>query len=125
MSNTSLRRSLTQRGDQPGPMTPQTRRVYERRLARLLQRRSPPTRNQPTDRKLEGVSTELRRLLRHDCSDDDTSDDALLERLSRDFLEPTPRRKWREGNEKKSFNYLLLDPRVTRNLPARTRSLGE
>ena len=33
-------------------------------------------------------------------------------------------RKWREGNSKMSFNYLLLDPRTTKNLPARRHMLG-
>ena len=33
-------------------------------------------------------------------------------------------RKWREGNSKMSFNYLLLDPRTTKNLPARHQMLG-
>lgn len=32
---------------------------------------------------------------------------------------PDPKRKWREGNLKSSFNYLLLDPRVSLNLPMR------
>ena len=31
---------------------------------------------------------------------------------------------WREGTKKTSFNYLLLDPRVTKNLPSRMDSLG-
>lgn len=34
-------------------------------------------------------------------------------------------RKWREGNSKMSFNYLLLDPRTTKNLPARHHILGK
>lgn len=33
-------------------------------------------------------------------------------------------RKWREGKTKMSFNYLLLDPRTTKNLPARHHILG-
>lgn len=33
-------------------------------------------------------------------------------------------RKWREGNSKMSFNYLLLDPRTTKNLPSRLHMLG-
>ena len=35
------------------------------------------------------------------------------------FQQPDPQRKWREGKLKSSFNYLLLDPRVTRDLPSR------
>lgn len=30
-----------------------------------------------------------------------------------------PKKKWREGNTKASFTYLLLDPRLTANLPTR------
>ncbi|PVD19890.1 hypothetical protein C0Q70_20384 [Pomacea canaliculata] len=33
-------------------------------------------------------------------------------------------RTWREGNIKSCFNYLLLDPRVTKNLPLRAKSLS-
>ena len=36
MDDTLLRAELRQRGDRPGPVTPQTRRVYETRLARLM-----------------------------------------------------------------------------------------
>lgn len=32
---------------------------------------------------------------------------------------------WREGTVKSCFNYLLLDPDVTQNLPLRARALGE
>jgi len=30
--------------------------------------------------------------------------------------------EWREGHQKSAFNYILIDPRVTQNLPARARS---
>jgi len=41
------------------------------------------------------------------------------------FLRPDPTKKWREGIEKASFIYLLLDPRVTLNLPVRAKTMGE
>ena len=34
-------------------------------------------------------------------------------------------RQWREGSEKSSFTYLLLDPRVSDNLPLRAKSLSK
>ncbi|ESP05479.1 hypothetical protein LOTGIDRAFT_102206 [Lottia gigantea] len=34
-------------------------------------------------------------------------------------------RKWREGALKSSFNYLLLDPRVTKNLPLRAKNMAD
>lgn len=43
----------------------------------------------------------------------------LEKQMVEQFQEPDPKRKWREGKLKSSFNYLLLDPRVTRDLPSR------
>ena len=40
------------------------------------------------------------------------------------FVNADPRRSWREGTQKCYFNYLLLDPRVTQNLPVRTKTIG-
>ena len=34
-------------------------------------------------------------------------------------------RMWREGTIKSCFNYLLLDPRITQNLPLRAKTLSE
>ena len=127
LSDSSLRRRLTDRGEQPGPMTSHTRRVYERRLARLLKDVTTPSVEASAQKDLPCYSLELRRMLRVDGNDDVTGsdDEALLDTLALAFVDPNPNRKWREGTEKKSFNYLLLDPRVTRNLPARARSQSE
>ena len=40
------------------------------------------------------------------------------------FLTPDPARNWREGVQKVSFIYLLLDPRITQNLPVRAKTMG-
>jgi hypothetical protein len=42
-----------------------------------------------------------------------------------EFLNPNPFKKWREGTGKCFFNYLLLDPRVTQNLPVRVKTIGK
>ena len=42
----------------------------------------------------------------------------LEEKMCRSF-ENFIKPKWREGNNKTSFNYLLLDPRISLNLPER------
>ena len=34
-------------------------------------------------------------------------------------------KQWREGTTKSSFNYLLLDPRVTENLPLRAKEMSK
>ncbi|KAB5530604.1 hypothetical protein PHYPO_G00131240 [Pangasianodon hypophthalmus] len=39
------------------------------------------------------------------------------------FDQPDQNKRWREGVIKSSFNYLLLDPRVTKNLPYRSQSM--
>lgn len=48
---------------------------------------------------------------------------SLDEALTKQFSNPDPLKKWREGNNKSSFTYLLLDPRVTNNLPVRADNL--
>uniref|UniRef100_A0A8C3HEJ5 Ankyrin repeat and LEM domain containing 1 n=1 Tax=Chrysemys picta bellii TaxID=8478 RepID=A0A8C3HEJ5_CHRPI len=53
-----------------------------------------------------------------DCKDDEMT-------LSRQFDQPDKNKKWREGVLKSSFNYLLLDPRVTQNLPFRCHHLSQ
>lgn len=47
----------------------------------------------------------------------------LEEDMCRSFERWTTR-KWREGNNKTSFNYLLLDPRVSLNLPKRAHEIS-
>lgn len=46
-----------------------------------------------------------------------TEDMMKLEQdLKNQFEHPDPNRKWREGISKHSFNYLLLDSRITKYL---------
>ncbi|KAK2542221.1 Ankle1, partial [Columba guinea] len=44
--------------------------------------------------------------------------------LVQQFDCPDRSRRWREGLLKSSFNYLLLDPRITQNLPLRSHQLS-
>ena len=41
------------------------------------------------------------------------------------FQNPNRHQRWREGTLKSSFNYILLDPRVTKNLPNRACNMSE
>ncbi|NXY89316.1 ANKL1 protein, partial [Alcedo cyanopectus] len=52
-----------------------------------------------------------------DCAQDELE-------LVQQFDHPNPSRHWREGLVKSSFNYLLLDPRTTQNLPLRSHHLS-
>lgn len=47
----------------------------------------------------------------------------LEDAVCNEFSSPDPRKHWREGKNKSSFTYLLLDPRVTNNLPYRAENL--
>jgi hypothetical protein len=48
----------------------------------------------------------------------------VLERkLAEQFETPNPSKKWREGIIKSSFTYLLLDPRVSQNLPCKAETM--
>lgn len=46
-----------------------------------------------------------------------------LERNIEEEFDAETSRRWREGNQRCCFNYFLLDPRVTQNLPQRVEHL--
>lgn len=123
-------------GKFPGPITPTTKQVYLRQLFRL---RKEQAINVPSPKRL-GVSKELQSMMTHyPGQENDVKIASHLDRLLvTHFTCPDPLKPWREGKKifsekfciflklifliflglsKKSFNYLLLDPRVTHNLP--------
>ncbi|XP_037326160.2 ankyrin repeat and LEM domain-containing protein 1 [Pungitius pungitius] len=124
MTDQELRSRLLALGESPGPIGSRTRPVYMRRLRRLLQESSAqsPRPQRPSDQPHTdlGYSPELCRALRTfelpDCQADEQA-------LCQQFDQPDQNRKWREGLIKSSFNYLLLDPRVTKNLPFRSQTM--
>ncbi|XP_061594469.1 ankyrin repeat and LEM domain-containing protein 1 [Cololabis saira] len=125
LTDKELRLKLVELGESPGPISTRTRPTYMRRLCHLLQESNShswhPQRqlNQPQTGHL-GYSPELSLALQNfklpDCHADEQA-------LSQQFDQPDKNRKWREGIIKSSFNYLLLDPRVTKNLPFRCHSM--
>ena len=48
----------------------------------------------------------------------------LEEEMALSFEGDNSRKKWREGRSKTSFNYLLLDSRISSNLPKRAANLS-
>ncbi|NWW46884.1 ANKL1 protein, partial [Pedionomus torquatus] len=98
LSDEALRRQLQVLGDNPGPITELTRRLYLRRLEELL-------------------VAALQTGQAPDCAQDELA-------LARQFDRPDRTRHWREGLVKSSFNYLLLDPSITQNLPLRSHHLS-
>ena len=71
---------------------------------------------------LAGYSSELNRLLSGALDVEDLAKAELA--MVAQFQTPDGR-MWREGTIKSCFNYLLLDPRVTQNLPLRAKTLSE
>ena len=102
-------------GSNPGPITCTTKQTYLRQLYRL---RKEQAKGVPSPQR-EGNSKELHiMLLKYPGHESDTKISSHLDRLFvTHFTCPDPGKPWREGLSKKSFNYLLLDPRVTHNLP--------
>ncbi|PKK17175.1 ankyrin repeat and LEM domain containing 1 [Columba livia] len=112
LSDESLRRRLRALGDNPGPVTEFTRRLYLRRLEQLAKG------HQGTR---AGHSPELVAALRTGRIPDCGQDELVL---AQQFDRPNCSRRWREGLLKSSFNYLLLDPRITQDLPLRSHQLS-
>ncbi|XP_068775694.1 ankyrin repeat and LEM domain-containing protein 1 [Struthio camelus] len=112
LSDETLLRELRRLGAEPGPITALTRRVYARRLAAL---------SREAAERPAGHSPELAAALETsripDCAEDEVA-------LARQFERPERGRRWRGGTLKSSFNYLLLDPRATRDLPLRSHCLS-
>ncbi|XP_042198800.1 ankyrin repeat and LEM domain-containing protein 1 [Callorhinchus milii] len=127
LSNSRLRLRLRDLGADPGPVTRLTRNVYLRRLNRLVAeprapRRRPPKAVTKMTRFAAEFSAELCRSLETFVIPDCRQDELIL---SQQFDQPDQIRRWRGGLVKSSFNYLLLDPRVTMNLPARSHALSD
>ncbi|KAG7217536.1 hypothetical protein INR49_021463 [Caranx melampygus] len=124
MTDKELRLRLVELGESPGPISSRTRPTYMRRLCRLMQEsNSQSPRHQKEKEQPQsdlGYSPELCRALQTfklpDCQADEQA-------LCQQFDQPDQNRKWREGIIKSSFNYLLLDPRVTKNLPFRSHTM--
>uniref|UniRef100_H3BW37 Zgc:85936 n=1 Tax=Tetraodon nigroviridis TaxID=99883 RepID=H3BW37_TETNG len=115
MTDKELRRRLVELGESPGPISRHTRPTYMRRLCRLMES------NSPSPQQHLGYSPELCLALRTFelplCHSDEQA-------LCQQFDQADQNRKWREGVIKSCFNYLLLDPRVTKNLPFRSHTMS-
>ncbi|KAE8746958.1 hypothetical protein FOCC_FOCC006378 [Frankliniella occidentalis] len=112
----TLRKELVSFGEVVGPITSTTKKVYLRRLYRLKKSKCKPTSVSVSS----NYPSELQRVLHNSDWETDVLTYAKFEKLmSIPFEKPDPNRRWREGVAKSSFNYLLLDPRLSNNLPAK------
>ncbi|XP_011164810.1 uncharacterized protein LOC105199405 [Solenopsis invicta] len=130
IDDVALRRELRQLGDQPGPITNTTRQLYQKRLLRLrniknvnsslvkshLQNTTITPRNQISE-----ASNKIKPHLEFgDWLNDLDTYKSLEKQIFQEFTSLDPSRRWREGTTKASFTYLLLDPRITKDLPSRS-----
>nr|XP_034975259.1 ankyrin repeat and LEM domain-containing protein 1 [Zootoca vivipara] len=116
LSDEALVRQLRDFGVNPGPVSGLTRKIYLQLLEKLMS--DPKTKARKGS---AGYSPELSSALDTYQIPDGQEDEMAL---SRQFDQPDKSCKWREGLLKSSFNYLLLDPRVTQNLPFRCQYIS-
>lgn len=110
--NNTLRAELLKLGFSPGPIQDSTRTLYLKKLQAL--KKTPVVVNSQG----KTYSVELEKSLRNVDWMLNLQQYVELESKARaDFANPN--KKWREGTAKTSFTYLLLDPRLTHNLPER------
>ncbi|KAH3837647.1 hypothetical protein DPMN_111047 [Dreissena polymorpha] len=119
LDNDAIRSKLCTYGADPGPVTKTTRQAYLKRLSLL---ESNPDQKLTVTRTPE-YPRELRQALSGNLDLSEMSD--LEMQMFEAFQNPDPQRRWREGTLKSSFNYLLLDPRITKNLPNRVCNMCE
>ncbi|XP_014364682.2 ankyrin repeat and LEM domain-containing protein 1 [Papilio machaon] len=106
----TLRSELMKLGFTPGPIHENTKTLYLKKLQTL--KKTPIV----VTKEGKSYSVELQKSIRSSDWLNDLTPYIELEKKARaDFANPN--KKWREGTTKTSFTYLLLDPRLTDNLP--------
>ncbi|XP_071516760.1 ankyrin repeat and LEM domain-containing protein 1-like [Panulirus ornatus] len=110
-------------GHVPGPIVPTTHRTYQRLLLKL--RKNPHLLQQNDSKSTPQYPREMQTALKDPLSVDWESWASLKKAMSTPFSQPDPTRYWRDGTNKTCFNYLLLDPRITQDLPLRASVMDE
>lgn len=131
IDDVTLRTELRQFGDHPGPITSTTRQIYLKRLMRLKNVRDTnisltPLLSPKTHVSHVKLSKRIKSHLEFGNWLNHLDTYRSLEKhVFQEFTSPDPSRRWREGTSKMSFTYLLLDPRITQDLPNRSTHLTE
>ncbi|XP_054715030.1 ankyrin repeat and LEM domain-containing protein 1-like [Uloborus diversus] len=116
-SNSKIFDQLQNLGDKPGPVLDHTREVYLRRLAKLRSGCNVSC-VLPEPKFCPEIYLFLEGKLNM------TRIQNMEHLMAAEFNDLNPDQKWREGNQRSCFNYFLLDPRVTQNLPSRASQLS-
>ncbi|KAG5683895.1 hypothetical protein PVAND_013155 [Polypedilum vanderplanki] len=123
----TLRQELKSFGQNPGPITKHTKKLY---LKKLVKFKKYPDRlgivHENEDHSNITYPLELQRTVtNYEYLEKNISEFLKLEaKMVNHFLEKNHLR-WREGNSKTSFVYLLLDPRITANLSAHYQEMNK
>ncbi|XP_038044271.1 uncharacterized protein LOC119718911 isoform X2 [Patiria miniata] len=124
LTNKGIREMMRKYGEEAGPITATTRMVYLHHLNKLQKDPDFARRAASRQQTFQGFRWELAEYLNSGSLPEPEHQMAQQEKLMvAPFQTPDPSRKWREGTLKSSFNYLLLDPRVTKDLPGRYTQL--
>ncbi|XP_036317468.1 uncharacterized protein LOC118732439 [Rhagoletis pomonella] len=117
-----LRAELTHYGDPPGPITKSTKKLYIKRLIKYRRNAPNPlqlnTKGAANADKTARFSVELQRTIRSSEQFSLIPEYMKYESKSAEYFANLPnKRKMREGHLKQSFIYMLIDPRISCNLP--------
>ncbi|XP_078042958.1 uncharacterized protein LOC144473186 [Augochlora pura] len=128
ISNEELRKKLINLGDNPGPITSTTKQLYLKRLINLEKSESNPLYDNTVApwncSNIDDCNFEIKSSLMYGDWVNNLGRYKIIEKtIFKEFCYVDPTRKWREGINKTCFNYLLLDPRVTKDLPCRVETL--
>uniref|UniRef100_T2M9X0 Ankyrin repeat and LEM domain-containing protein 1 n=1 Tax=Hydra vulgaris TaxID=6087 RepID=T2M9X0_HYDVU len=121
LSCNELRQRLIKLGENPGPISPSTQKVYQRYLAKL-EKQPDAQFTKVKETRFADYTSELRQILTGVSLYSEKDSNDLEVEMAYIFSNPE-KHTWREGTQKASFNYLLLDPRVTKNLPDRSMNM--
>ncbi|XP_017757959.1 PREDICTED: ankyrin repeat domain-containing protein 20A4-like [Eufriesea mexicana] len=128
LTDEMLRKELIQQGDNPGPITNTTRQLYLKRLTKLKNKTHNSSlfqiNHSKTLFKMDHYEFQMKPFLMYGDWINDLGRYKVIEKNAfKEFSLASPSRKWREGMSKTSFNYLLLDPCITRDLPSHAENL--
>ncbi|XP_054009472.1 uncharacterized protein LOC128892878 isoform X1 [Hylaeus anthracinus] len=128
IENEVIRKQLIDLGDNPGPITNTTKQLYLKRLTYLKSRTCNQLSSKPihsrSPSKVSYSKCDLNPFLIYGDWVNYLEKYRITEKnVFKEFFVVNPSRKWREGISKTCFNYLLLDPRITKDLPSRAKSM--
>lgn len=121
----ALRAELTNFGDPPGPITKSTKKLYIKRLTKYKRNTSQmKAQFNAIEENKTKFSVELDRTVRREEIFERISEYRSFENELVTYFQNNPNTKrLREGHLKQSFIYMLIDPRISNNLPGESSFL--